>query len=88
MWIIIALCLYAAISVATFLVYWRDKRAARRGRQRVPERTLHMMSLAGGWAGAITAMHMFRHKTRTRRFLNIIVLAFLLHLILWLAILF
>ena len=50
-------------SVISFAVYGADKSAARRGARRTPERTLHLLSLAGGWPGALVAQLVFRHKT-------------------------
>ncbi len=41
-----------------------DKRAARRGRRRVPERVLWSLGAAGGTLGLIAAMWMLRHKNR------------------------
>ena len=54
---------YATMSVVTFWVYSVDKRAAVRGRRRVPERTLHRLALLGGWPGAAVAQQVLRHKT-------------------------
>ena len=54
--------LYSALSMATFIVYGLDKRAAARGEWRVAESTLHLLSLAGGWPGALLAQHTLRHK--------------------------
>lgn len=62
------LALYAVTSVAAFVAYWLDKSAARAGRSRVPERALHLISLAGGWPGALIAQQTFRHKTIKRSF--------------------
>lgn len=62
------LATYAACSLVTSLItailYWRDKRAARLGFPRTPERTLLAWSLAGGWPGALIASRMLRHKTQ------------------------
>ena len=55
--------LYMALSLATFIVYAGDKRAARLGQWRVAENTLHGLALAGGWPGALLAQHLLRHKT-------------------------
>lgn len=41
-----------------------DKRRAVRGQPRISERTLHLWSLAGGWAGELLAQRFFRHKTQ------------------------
>lgn len=53
---------YAILSVATFVAYALDKRAARRGRPRTPEATLHLLELFGGWPGAFAAQRLIRHK--------------------------
>lgn len=53
---------YMAMSLATFIVYFGDKRAARLGRARVSETTLHGLSLACGWPGALLAQQLLGHK--------------------------
>lgn len=55
---------YSAMSAVAFLLYRRDKRAARAGDRRTRERTLHLASLLGGWPGSLVAQGRFRHKTR------------------------
>jgi uncharacterized membrane protein YsdA (DUF1294 family) len=52
-----------AISVATYATYGRDKRRAEAGGARTPESTLHLLSLLGGWPGALLAQARHRHKT-------------------------
>jgi len=59
---------YGAASAAALIVYAADKSAARRDDWRTPERTLHLLSLAGGWPGALVAQTLFRHKTRKMSF--------------------
>lgn len=54
---------YSAMSMATFIVYALDKRAARRGGWRVAENTLHGLSLLCGWPGALLAQELLRHKS-------------------------
>lgn len=54
---------YSAMSMATFIVYALDKRAAARGGWRVAEGTLHWLSLACGWPGALLARQLLRHKS-------------------------
>lgn len=53
-----------AWSLAAFCVYAWDKRRARRGAWRVPERTLLLLSALGGAAGGCLAMRLCRHKTK------------------------
>ena len=55
--------LYAAMSVAAFALYARDKKAAKLGAWRTPEQTLHVVALLGGWPGAALAQSFLRHKS-------------------------
>jgi uncharacterized membrane protein YsdA (DUF1294 family) len=54
----------ALVNVVTFFAYARDKRAARTGARRTPERTLFALNLAGGFVGGWLGMRILRHKTR------------------------
>lgn len=63
-----ALGAYTALSVASFVLYGIDKRAAVLGSRRTPERTLHLVALFGGWPGALAAQLVFRHKTKKASF--------------------
>ncbi|KAF2836525.1 DUF1294-domain-containing protein, partial [Patellaria atrata CBS 101060] len=54
---------YLFWSIIAIVVYRKDRVAAPRGEWRVPERTLHMTELAGGWPGALLAQYIFQHKT-------------------------
>ena len=63
--------LYSALSMATFIVYALDKRAAARDEWRVTENTLHLLSLAGGWPGALLAQQTLRHKSAKTAFRRI-----------------
>jgi uncharacterized membrane protein YsdA (DUF1294 family)/cold shock CspA family protein len=59
---------YVAMSMATFIVYYGDKRAAAKGAWRVAESTLHGLALACGWPGALLAQSILRHKSSKPRF--------------------
>ena len=59
---------YLAASSAAFAAYAWDKHAARNGRERVAERTLHLLALIGGWPGALLAQRTLRHKSRKQPF--------------------
>ena len=78
-----ALVAYAALSVAAFLTYGWDKHRARKGARRVPERTLHLLALLGGFPGAFAGMRVFHHKTRKLAFTAVLVLAAALHGTAW-----
>lgn len=54
----------AVINLLTFIVYGADKRRARRGKWRVPEKTLFLLPLLGGSIGALLGMRVFHHKTK------------------------
>lgn len=54
---------YGAGSLISFVVYARDKAAAKAGRWRTPESTLLVLALACGWPGAMLAQQWLRHKT-------------------------
>ncbi len=62
------LAVYVGASIITFITYALDKSAAKRGRWRTKERTLHLLALVGGWPGALIAQQTFRHKTRKESF--------------------
>lgn len=59
----------AIISVLTVALYSYDKHAAIFERQRIPEASLHLAALLGGWPGALIARPLLRHKTRKTRFI-------------------
>ncbi|OZI55722.1 DUF1294 domain-containing protein [Bordetella genomosp. 1] len=70
---------YAGMSVLAFVVYAADKSSARAGVRRIPESTLHMLALAGGWPGALVAQQMLRHKSSKPSFLAVYWLTALLN---------
>ncbi len=51
-----------AVSLFAFFSYRSDKRRAEAGAWRIPETTLHLTALLGGWPGAFLARRLFRHK--------------------------
>lgn len=59
----IYLLLTVSCSLIAFVLYGVDKRRAIKNQRRIPERTLHILSLLGGWPGAHLATRLFRHKT-------------------------
>lgn len=56
------------INVLTMVMYGADKMAARKGMRRVPEATLLVFGVTGGWPGAILGQQLFRHKTQKQPF--------------------
>ncbi len=62
------LVLYLGAILLSFVLYAYDKLAARNNQQRIPENVLHLVSLLGGWPGALVAQQVFRHKTLKQPF--------------------
>ena len=54
----------AAVNFITFFVYGADKRRAKQGTWRIPEKTLFLLPLLGGSVGGILGMRVFHHKTK------------------------
>ncbi|MBD1569849.1 cold shock and DUF1294 domain-containing protein [Aliivibrio sp. S10_S31] len=66
------LVLYLGMSLLTYAMYAVDKNAAEKGNWRTPENTLHVLSLLGGWPGALFAQNQFRHKSKKQPFKTIL----------------
>ena len=66
---------YSEASLISFLVYGWDKRLAMQHGEhviRVPERTLHILGLIGGWPGSFIAQQWLRHKSKKRSFIAVL----------------
>lgn len=70
---------WGALNLWTFAVYWRDKAAAQKGLWRVPEDTLHLWSLLGGWPMARVAQQVLRHKSAKVSFQRMYWLTVVMH---------
>ena len=62
LWLAAVNCIGAAVTA-------HDKRAARRGAWRVPEKVLFFWCIAGGCPGVYLTMRLSHHKTRHKRFM-------------------
>jgi len=62
---------YVAICGVTFLAYSFDKSAAEDGGWRLPESSLHLFSIIGGWPGGLLAQVFIRHKSKKQSFKNV-----------------
>ena len=52
-----------AANLTAFLLMGSDKRRAKRGKRRIPERTLFLFAALGGALGGTLGMRLFHHKT-------------------------
>ena len=56
------------INIIGFFMMWSDKRKAKKGKWRIPEQTLFVVTALGGGIGTIAGMYTFRHKTKKLKF--------------------
>ena len=64
---VIAIIIAVILNVVVFFMYGADKKKAKRGEWRTPEKTLILGGLIAPW-GAILGMQYFRHKTNKPKF--------------------
>ena len=69
------------LSLVAFVFYGFDKRRARTDGRRVPEKTLHLLALLGGWPGALMGQRVFRHKTQKLSYRIVFWLCVMLHMV-------
>lgn len=55
---------FIIINIIGFLAMYIDKQKAKKGRWRIPEKTLFIITALGGGIGTIAGMYIFRHKTQ------------------------
>ena len=56
------------INIIGFLVMYIDKQKAKKGKWRIPEKTIFIITVLGGGIGTISGMYAFRHKTQKSHF--------------------
>ena len=62
------------VNLTAFILYAADKSYAKKGKRRIPEKTLLLWAWLGGSIGAFLAMRIFHHKTRKAKFYAVPVL--------------
>mgnify|MGYP002514811540 FL=1 len=60
-YLLIYLCI---INLIGFFAMFLDKQKAKRGKWRIPEKTLFLLAIIGGSLGTTLGMNIFRHKTK------------------------
>ena len=66
--LIIAILYGCVLNLAGLISMGLDKKRAKEGAWRIPERTLFLIAIFGGSLGSILGMQLFRHKTRHKAF--------------------
>ncbi|MDO4449365.1 MAG: DUF1294 domain-containing protein [Moraxella sp.] len=59
---------YVIMSIASFIAYYTDKQYAKTDDWRIPEKTLHIIDVLGGWIGASFAHKFLNHKATKAEF--------------------
>ena len=59
---------FIIINLIGFFIMWLDKRKAKKGAWRIPEKTLFIITALGGGIGTIAGMYTFHHKTQKIQF--------------------
>ena len=70
----------AVISIVTFLAYGIDKYRSVKGKWRISEKALMLLSFFGGAFGGFLAMKFFRHKTKHNYFWVVNYIGMALHI--------
>lgn len=73
---------YFSISFISAAVTIKDKNAAGKHKWRVPESVLLLLGLIGGAAAMLITMKKIRHKTKHMKFMIVLPVEILLHIIL------
>lgn len=60
---------FVIINIIGFLIMYIDKQKAKKGKWRIPEKVLFIITALGGGIGTISGMYIFRHKTQKIAFI-------------------
>ena len=77
LWVIVL----AAVNIVAYFLMWKDKQRAIRQQWRIPERTLLLLSLFGGFIGIHLGRQHFRHKTQRWYFSLTVIISAILWLV-------
>ena len=62
--VLMVLAVVAIMNIAAFVLMGHDKKCARQGKWRVPERRLFLVTALFGGLGGVLGMKVFHHKTQ------------------------
>ena len=74
-------CYLASVSTSSFFLMGLDKSLSKGKSKRVPEVVLFALSLLGGAAAVLAAIHFFRHKTKKVYFQFMLLIIFAVHIL-------
>ena len=77
LWVIVL----AVVNITAYFLMWQDKQRAIRQQWRIPERTLLLLSLFGGFIGIHLGRQHFRHKTQRWYFSLTVIISAILWLV-------
>ena len=60
---------FATINIGSFIYFGVDKRKSQKNKERIPERSLLIMTLFGGTIGSVLGMLIFNHKINKKIFI-------------------
>lgn len=72
---------YIIINIITFILMGHDKKNAIKKKERTPEITLFTLSFLGGGIGTLLGMITFHHKTKKLKFIILIPLSIIIHIL-------
>ena len=80
-WYLLPLLIYLLLInlLAAFITFY-DKKMAQKGKMRIPEKNLFILSLLGGSLAMYLTMKVIRHKTQKKKFMIGIPVIFLVEL--------
>lgn len=64
--------IWAVYNLVSFILVGADKRAAKKGRRRMPEKAMIALSFTGAGAGVLFSFYLFRHKTKHRKLMALV----------------
>ena len=62
--ILVAVAVVVVMNIVAFVLMGHDKKCARQGKWRVPEKTLFLVMACFGGLGGVLGMKVFHHKTQ------------------------
>lgn len=73
---------FIIINFISFMIYGIDKYKATKNKYRIPELTLLLTTILGGFIGSAFSMILFKHKLSKKYFIITIIISFILYVLL------